>query len=215
MVRTKTKAAKVTMSDTHQPSSSTPSAPTEIPPAANKSTKFNKVRFPDSRSFFIYENYHSNRRIHSEREVKLLELLRYGLDKQIKERSWESMYQDWPTATSNDLILEFYSNFLNIKTTTLEFDVFLRKKVYHISPDVVASALQIPRVAQPGYPYIGQLVPLRDNMMELFCGKPIAWGTKKTNTTTEFTCEARLFNLVMSHNLLPVSHRNTFGIQRA
>ena len=87
--------------------------------------------------------------------------------------------------------------------------------MYHISPDVVASALQIPRVAQPGYPYIGQLVPLRDTMMELFCGKTIAWGTKKTNDTTEFTCEACLFNLVMSHNLLPVSHRNTFGLRRA
>ncbi len=51
--------------------------------------------------------------------------------------------------------------------------------MYHISPDVVASALKIPRVAKPGYPYIGQLVPLRDSMMELFCGKTIAWGTKK------------------------------------
>jgi hypothetical protein len=106
--------------------------------------------------------------------VKLLELVRYSLDKQITERSWESMCQDWPTATPNDLIPEFYSNFLNIKTTTLEFDVFLRKKMYHISPDVVASALKIPRVAQPGYPYIGQLVPLRDTMMELFYGKTIA-----------------------------------------
>jgi hypothetical protein len=87
--------------------------------------------------------------------------------------------------------------------------------MYHISSDVVASALKIPRVAQLGYPYIGQLVPLRDSMMELFCGKTIVWGTKKTNTTTEFTCEARLFNLVMSHNLLPVSHRNTFELRQA
>ena len=87
--------------------------------------------------------------------------------------------------------------------------------MYHISPDVVASALKIPRVAHPGYPYIVQLVPLRDSMMELFCGKTIAWGTKKTNTTTKFTCEARLFNLVMSHNLLPVSHRNTIFLRRA
>ncbi len=69
----------------HQPSSSTPPTPTKIPPAANKSKKFNKVRFPDYRSFFIYERYHSNRRIHSEREVKLLELVRYSLDKQITE----------------------------------------------------------------------------------------------------------------------------------
>jgi hypothetical protein len=78
------------------------------------------------------------------------------------------MCQGWPTATPNDLIPEFYSNFLNINTTTLEFDVFLRKKKYHISPDVVAAALNIPRVDQPGYPFIDQLVPLRDNMMELF-----------------------------------------------
>ena len=147
--------------------------------------------------------------------MKLLELVRYSLDKQIMEHSWESMCQDWPTATPNDLIPEFYSNFLNIKTTTLEFDVFLRKKIYHISPDVVASVLKIPKVAKLGYPYIGQLVPLRDTMMELFYGKTIAWGTKKTNDTTEFTCEAHLFNLVMSHNLLPVSHRNTFGLCQA
>ena len=42
MARTKTKAAKVTVSDTHHPSSSTPPAPTEILPAANKSKTFNK-----------------------------------------------------------------------------------------------------------------------------------------------------------------------------
>ena len=42
MARTKTKAAKVIVSDTHHPSSSTPLAPTEIPPAANKSKTFNK-----------------------------------------------------------------------------------------------------------------------------------------------------------------------------
>ena len=204
MVRTKTKAAKITVPDTHQPSSpsSTPPVPTEIPPAADKSKKFNKLRFPDYGSFFIYEKYHSNRRIHSEIEVVSGELLRYSLDKQITEHSWESMCQGWPTATPNDLIPKFYSNFLNIKTTTLEFDVFLKKKTYHISPDVVATALNIPRVAQLGYPFIDQLVPLRDNMMELFCGKPIAWGTKKSNPTTEFTCEARIFNLFMSHNLL-------------
>ena len=91
MIRTKTKAAKVTVSNTHQPSSSTPPAPTEILQATNKSTKFNKVRFPNYRSFFIYEKYHSNCRIHSEREVKLLELVRYSLDKQITECNWESM----------------------------------------------------------------------------------------------------------------------------
>jgi hypothetical protein len=217
MVRTKTTAGRVTVPDTQQPSSpsSTPPSPTNIPPAAEKSQKFNKIRFPNYRAFFIYENYHSTRRIHSEREVVPGEYVTYGLDKQIDKRSWESMCEGWPTAIPNELIPEFYSNFLDINTTTLEFDVFIRKKKYHISPDVVAAALNIPRVDKPGYPFIDQLVPLRDNMMALFCGKPTAWGTKKSNPTTQFTCEARIFNLVMSHNLLPVSHRNTLGIPRA
>jgi hypothetical protein len=51
--------------------------------------------------------------------------------------------------------------------------------MYHISPDLVASALKIPRVAHPRYPYPGKLVPLPDTMMELFCGKTIEWGKKK------------------------------------
>ena len=88
--------------------------------------------------------------------------------------------------------------------------------MYHISPDVVASALKIPRVAHPRYPYTGKLIPLPDTMMELFCGKTIEQGRKKkSNPTTEFTCEACLFNLVMSHNLLPVSHRNTVSLRQA
>jgi hypothetical protein len=152
MVRTKTKAAKVTLPDTQQPSSpsSTPPPPTEIPPAADKSQKFNKLRFLNYRSSFIYENYHSNRRIHSEREVVSGEFVTYSLDKQITKRSWESMCQGWPTATPNELIQEFYSNFLNINTTTLEFDVFLKKKKYHISLDVIAAALNIPRGKSAG-----------------------------------------------------------------
>jgi hypothetical protein len=168
MARTKTCAAKVLVSQRHHPSSSTPPAPTDIPPSTKKSETFNKVRFPGYRCFKIYEKYHSNCLIHSKRKVSLPQLGAYTLDTQIEKRSWNSMCQDWPTATPNALI---YSNFQNIKTTSLEFDVFLRKKMYHISPDVVASALKIPRVAHPGYPYTGKLVPLPDTMMELFCGK--------------------------------------------
>ena len=38
---------------------------------------------------------------------------------------------------------------------------------------------------------------------------------KKTNPTTKFICEVRLFDLVMSHNLLSVSHRNIVCLRRA
>jgi hypothetical protein len=87
------------------------------------------------------------------------------------------------------------------------------QEMYHISPDVIASALKIPRVVQPGYPYISKLANI---MMKLFCGKTIKWGKKKNQIPPlSSICEARLFNLVMSHNLLSVSHRNTVCLRRA
>ena len=91
--------------------------------------------------------------------VQGITLVAYIVDTQIETRGWHSMCKNFPTATPNNLIPEFYSNFLNIDMKNLEFDVFLWKKVYHICPDMVASALEIPRVPNPKYPFTHDFPP--------------------------------------------------------
>ncbi len=144
-----------------------------------------------------------------------VELVHTIVDTQIERRGWHSICENFPTATPNVLIPEFYSNFLNIDMKNLEFDVFLRKTVYHICHDVVASALQIPRVPNPKYPFTLSFVPPRDKIMKLFCGEAIEWGDRKITSTHNFTFEAYVFNLIMCHNLLTVSHRNTIPLPQA
>ena len=51
--------------------------------------------------------------------------------------------------------------------------------MYHISPDVIASALKVPKVVQLGYSYTSKLANV---MMKLFCGKTIKWGKKKNKS---------------------------------
>ena len=72
----------------------------------------------------------------------------------------------------------------------------------------MASALGVPLVRQPMFPYTKTL-PL-DDIMSLLTGTTIRWGTDPRITTHELTKLNYLFFRIACHSIWPISHLHTF-----
>ena len=89
---------------------------------------------------------------------------------------------------------------------------WIRGEEFVITPKVVASALGVPLVQQPVYPYI-EFPPL-DDIMSLLIGTTISWGTNPWVTTHELTKLNYLFFRISCHSIWPISHIHTIPIER-
>ena len=94
--------------------------------------------------------------------------------------------------TPNSLILEFFSNFVDVDSTTISFRVYLRGLWYNISLDVVAAASRIPRVSNPTFPFDCNSAPNCGIMLSCFCDPPMEWGPHVFVGTNHFSAESRL-----------------------
>ena len=89
---------------------------------------------------------------------------------------------------------------------------WIRGEEFVITPKVVASALGVPLVQQPVYPYTE--FPTFDDIMLLLTGTTISWGTNPRVTTHELTELNYLFFRISYHGIWPISHRHTIPIER-
>ena len=89
---------------------------------------------------------------------------------------------------------------------------WIRGEEYVITPKVMASALGVPLVQQPVYPYT-ETPPLND-IMSLITGTSINWGTDPRVTSSELTELNYLFFRISSHSIWPISHVHTIPIER-
>jgi len=76
----------------------------------------------------------------------------------------------------------------------------------------VATALKVPLVQQPVYPYTK--IPPIDDIMSLLTGTTISWGTDLRITTHELTELNYLFFKIFCHSIWPISHIHTIPIKR-
>ena len=88
----------------------------------------------------------------------------------------------------------------------------IRGEEYVITPDVVASALGVPLVQQPLYPYIE--IPPLDDIMSFITGTSISWGTVPRVTSHELTELNYLFFRISYHSIWPISNFHTIPIKR-
>ena len=85
------------------------------------------------------------------------------------------------------LIREFYSN-LSVHSTSSNIQFvksWIRGEEYVITPQVVASALGVPLLQQPIYPY--DETPSLDDIMSLIIDTSIQWNTDPRITSHELT----------------------------
>ena len=95
---------------------------------------------------------------------------------------------------------------------TLSVKSWIRGEEYVITPSVVASALGLPKVQYPMYPY-DESPPLND-IMSYLTGTSIQWGTDPRITFHELIEIHYLFFRISCHSIWPISHLHTIPIER-
>ena len=111
----------------------------------------------------------------AERKV-VLDELDPEIRRNFERRGWLPLLDvDHPPLAT--LIREFYSNLsVHSNDSNIQFmKSWIRGEEYVITPLVVVSALGVPKVQQPVYPY-DELPPL-DDIMSYLTGTSIQWGT--------------------------------------
>ena len=85
------------------------------------------------------------------------------------------------------MIREFYSNLsIHFDDSNIHYmKTWIRGEKFVITPEVVATTLNVPLVQQSVYPYTK--LPFLDDIMSLLTGTTISWGTDPRITTHELT----------------------------
>ena len=118
---------------------------------------------------------------------------------------------DHPPPTT--LIKEFYSN-LSIHSYDSNTLVrsWIRGEEYTITPTVMASAIGVPLVQHPIYPYDES--PRLDDIMSYLTGSFIQWGSDPRITSYELIEIHYLFFRISCHSIWPISHLHTIPLER-
>ena len=85
-----------------------------------------------------------------------------------------------------------------------------------ITPQLVADALQVPRIEFPDYPSCERLRTVsKDELMSAFCERSSTWGERLFTPCRPFAKGPRFMNMVMTFVLHPLSHYNSITEPRA
>ena len=77
---------------------------------------------------------------------------------------------------------------------------------------VVASALRVPKVQHPVYPYDES--PSLDDIISYLIGTSIQWGSDPQITFHEMSDNHYLFFWISYHSIWPISHLHTIPLER-
>ena len=154
-------------------------------------------------------------RIHSERQVILLDFADTDLPSVIHSRGWESLC-DVSVTYPLVLIQEFYSNMHKIDRLIPLFFTCVRGTHIPITPQLVVDVLRVPRIEFLDYPSCERLRTVsRDELMSSFCEHPTTWDERLFTPYRPFAKGPRFMNMVMTFFLHPLSHYNSITEPRA
>ena len=172
---------------------------------ANKKTTFTSTlafksdRFRFEKNQETYEKLNIFRFVWAERKV-ILDELDLEIRRNFECKGWLPLLDiDYPPSAT--LIKEFYSNLsVHSDDSNIQYVMSLIKgDEYTITPTVVASALGVPLVRQPVYPY--DETPPLDNIMSYLTGTSIQWGIDPRITSHELTEIHYLFFWISCHSI--------------
>ena len=167
--------------------------------------------FRNEHSRETYEKLNSKRKIWAERPV-ILDEVDPAIRANLESRGWLSLLvidHLPPTA----LIREFFSNLsCHIYDSNPVVQSWILGVEFTITPRVVAEALGVPIVTDPGYPYDES--PPIDEVMSHITGSSIQWGSDPRITSSTLSETAYLFLRVACHSLWPISHLHTILLEQ-
>ena len=146
---------------------------------------FKSDRFETEKKHKTYEKLNIFRLVWAKHKV-ILDELDPEIRRNFGHRDWLPMLEvEHPPSTA--LIREFYSNLFvhSDDSNTQYMRSWIRGEEYVITPSVVVSALGVPLVRQPVYPYTE--TPPLDDIMSYITGTSINWGTDPRITSHELT----------------------------
>ena len=96
------------------------------------------------------------------------------------------------------------------------FFTHVRGTHIHVTPQLVADVLHVPRIKFPDYPSRECLRTVsRDELMSSFCECPPTWGELLFTPCRPFAKGPGFMNMVMTFVLHPLSHYNSITEPRA
>ena len=173
---------------------------------------FESDRFLTEKNQEIFKKLNIFRSVWVERII-FLDELDPKIRRNFERRGWLPLIDiDHPPPAT--LIREFYSN-LSVHSNdsnTQYMMSWIRDEEYVITPSVVASALGVPKVQQPVYPF--DETPPLDDIMSNIIGSSIQWGADPWITSHELIKIHYLFFQISCHSIWPISHLHTIPIER-
>ncbi|KAL4649723.1 hypothetical protein ACB092_01G035500 [Castanea dentata] len=178
---------------------------------SSSTPSFNSERFSSEKNQETYENLNIFRNVWAERKV-VLDELDSEIRRNFERRGWLPLLDvDHPPPAT--LIRELY---LNLSVHSNDSDTlvksWIRDEEHIITPTVVASALGVPWVQHPIYPYDES--PPIDDIVSYLTGSSIQWGVDPQITSHELTEIHYLFFQISCHSIWPISHLHTIPLER-
>ena len=171
-----------------------------------------RVTFLTDKCEETYETLTKYRSIWGEREIVLSEL-DPSIRRNFVSRNWVSLCEvsDPPPAA---FIREFYSNLYIYLEMTGGYYLTsrIRGQEFTINKQTVSEALEVPLVRKPTYPYTE--FPSVNDIMLLFCGRPVSWGIEPRINSCEFIELNYLYLRISCHNIYPISQVHIVPIDR-
>ena len=146
---------------------------------------FDSERFRFEKNQEAYEKLNIYRSVWAERKV-VLDELNGEIQRNFERMGWLPL-MDISHPPPAALIREFYSYLLvhSNDSNTQYVMSWIRGEECTITPSVVASALRVPLVRQPVYPY--DETPPLDDIMSYLTGSSIEWGSDPQITSHRLT----------------------------
>ena len=152
--------------------------------SSSSAPSFDSERFLSEKNQETYRKLNLLRNVWAEWKV-VLDELDLEVSRNFERRGWLLLLDvDHPPPAT--LIKEFYSNLsVHSYDSNTQVKSWIRGEEYTITPSVVASALGVPMVQYPVYPY-DESPPL-DDIMSYLIGSFIQWGSDPWITSHELT----------------------------
>jgi hypothetical protein len=128
---------------------------------------------------------------------------------------WMFLIPNETTRAYVSMVREFYANIEPIGLHS--FTTYVRSQAVTVDGDLIQAIIGVPLVEESEYPFLLDVFPSKDTMMEVFMGGLVpCWPVQNASTRiVDFSAPMKILSHIMSYNLWPIRHYSDFGVDKA